>query len=221
MIDFIDISSWQGDIDLSPLPIDAVIVKATQDIDYVNPYCDSKVQQAISLGLLWGFYHFAGDSNPRLEADYFIENCENYFKHGIPVLDWEGNQSVEWVNIFVNRVHERTGVWCWIYANPWRFNQGGVEPNCARWVASYPPVSHPGFEYDGETPYANGNVVAWQYCSDGRIAGFDGDLDLNHYYGNAESWRKYAMVVESPKGEIYIDKPGCNNGCCPCCHCKG
>lgn len=220
MINFIDISSWQGDIDLSPLPIDGVIVKATEDVNYVNPYCDPKIQQAISLGLLWGFYHFAGDSNPTAEADFFIDNCENYFHNGIPVLDWETTQTVEWVNEFVGRVHERTGVWCWIYGNPWRFNQGGVEPNCARWVASYPDVANPGFEFDGELPYANGNVVAWQYCSDGRIPGYEENLDLSHYYGDAESWKKYAMV-ESNQNEIYIDKPGCNNGCCPCCHCKG
>lgn len=57
MLNGIDISGWQGDIDLSKLNFDFVIVKATEGTGYVNPYCDKKVQQAIKLGKKWGFYH--------------------------------------------------------------------------------------------------------------------------------------------------------------------
>lgn len=193
MLKGIDISSWQGDIDLSPLPIDFVIVKATEGVNYVNPYCDPKIQQALSLGLLWGFYHFANDNNPEAEAQYFIDNCMNYFGVGIPVLDWETNQSVECVNKFVKYVHDKTGVWCWIYGNPWRFNQGGVEPNCGRWIASYPNVVHPNLDYDtGSVPDTDGLVCAWQYASDGRISGYNGNLDLNHFYGDKNAWNAYA-----------------------------
>lgn len=204
MLNFIDISSHQRDIDLSPMPIDAVIVKATESLNYVNPYCDKKIMQAERLGLLWGFYHYAQDNDPKAEAEFFIQNCWNYFGHGIPVLDWEESQSVEWVNMFVRQVHERTGVWCWIYANPWRFNQGGVEPNCARWVASYPDLYRPDFSYDAEPPECDGLVCAWQYASDGNIHGYDGNLDINHYYGDRDSWLRYANVAESPEDDKII-----------------
>lgn len=203
MLNFIDISSHQGDIDLSVLPIDAVIIKATEATSYVNPYCDSKVQQAKQLGLPWGFYHFAQDGSPEAEADYFIQNCEGYFGEGIPVLDWEVNQSVDWVNRFVARVHEVKGIWCVIYGNPWRFNQGGVEQNCGRWVASY--LSHllyPNFDADeGECPDTDGLVCAWQFASDGRLNGYDGNLDLNRFYGDKGAWAAYAgaKVVLDPE----------------------
>lgn len=209
MLNFIDISSWQGDIDLSPMPLDAVIVKATEGINYVNPWCDPKIEQAKSLGLPWGFFHYAKANNPIAEADFFIENCLGYFGKGIPALDWEEEQSVEWVNTFVNHVHARTGVWCWIYANPRYFNQGGVEPNCARWVASYPDLYRPDFSYDGDCPECDGNVVAWQYASDGDISGYDGNLDINHYYGDKESWLRYAGCGKEndahiePKTEVF------------------
>ena len=38
----IDISKWQGNIDLSVVPCDFVIIKATQGIGYVSEYFDSK-----------------------------------------------------------------------------------------------------------------------------------------------------------------------------------
>lgn len=221
MLKFIDISSWQGDIDLSPLPIDAVVVKATEGLTYVNPYCDKKIQQAINLGLEFGFYHYARSNDPIAEANFFIDNCLGYFNHGIPVLDWEEDQSVDWVNKFVQHVIDRTGINPWIYANPWRFNQGGVNMVCDRWIASYPNVSHPDLEYDpGNVPNTDGAVCAWQYCSDGRINGYSGNLDLNHFYGDVDAWRRYANVQTEPSSEIYLDQPACEKGCCPCCKCR-
>lgn len=198
MLRGIDISSHQGDIDLAPLPIDFVIVKATEGTGYVNPYCDPKVQQAKNLDLCWGFYHFAGVNGAVEEATYFINNCTDYFSQGIPVLDWEGEQSVDWVNTFVRTVHDQTGIWTWIYANPWRFNQGGVEANCARWVAQYPNVIRPSLDYDpGEPPATVGLVACWQYASDGNVSGYNGNLDVNHFFGNRDAWKKYA-------GDVYI-----------------
>lgn len=207
MLKGIDISSHQGDINLSPLPIDFVIIKATEGLTYVNPYCDKKYQQALKLGKLTGFYHFARNNNPEKEAQWFIDNCLGYLGVGIPALDWEDNQSVEWVNSFVRYFHEKTGIWCWIYANPWRFNQGGVEKNCGRWIAKYPNVKHPNLDYaPGAIPKTDGLVCCWQYASDGRINGYNGNLDLNHFYGDTNAWKKYAQrsvsVPNAPKPEI-------------------
>jgi lysozyme len=191
----IDTSNWQGDYDLGATGVDFVIAKATEGTGYVDPYCDGTVQKARESGRCWGFYHFAGGGDPTAEADYFIDNCENYFGEGIPVLDWEGEQDVDWVNSFSGRIYERTRVRPWIYANPWRFNQGGVDSDCARWLASYPDVSAPGFDYaEGcDWPDAEGNVVAWQFCSDGMIEGIGGGCDCDLYCGDAESWRRYAL----------------------------
>lgn len=196
MLDFIDISSYQADLNLVAVSssIQGVIVKATEGNSYVNPYCDRHYRQAKNSDLLRGFYHFAGGSDPLAEAAFFYRNVLGYLHDGIPVLDWEGNQTVDWVNGFVRQFHDLTGIWCWIYANPWRFNQGGVEPNCARWVASYPEVGHPTFVQAAswKCPDADGNVVAWQFCSDGRVPGYNANLDCSVYYGDRESWLRYA-----------------------------
>lgn len=204
MVRFIDISNWQGGIDLPALlpNVDGIVCKATEGATFVDPYCDGWVQQCINAGKPWGFYHFAGSGDAIEEATHFIQNTINYFEHGIPVLDWEGNQSVDWVNEFVAEVYSSTHVWPWIYGNPWRFNQGGVEPNCARWVAEYPAVTSPSFEQaeSWECSETDGNVVAWQFCSDGRVSGYNGNLDCSLFYGTENQWRAYAKGDNKDSG---------------------
>lgn len=194
-IHFIDIASYQQGLDLRQAAgdIGGVVIKATEGTGYVNPCCDDHWNQAGEAGLLRGFYHFAGDGDPVTEADYFMEHAAGYFGQGVPVLDWEGNQDVAWVNSFVSRVHDVKGVWCWIYANPWRFNQGGVEANCMRWVAAYPAVTSPTFEQaEGwDAPEADGMVGAWQFASDGRLSCWGGNLDFDLFYGDAAAWAAY------------------------------
>lgn len=200
MLRGIDISNWQAGLDAdSVFPnVDFVICKATEGIAFVDGYCDSWVQWCRAHGKPWGFYHFANVNSPAMEATHFINNTSNYFGEGVPVLDWEGDQSVDWVNEFVKIVHDQTGIWPWIYANPWRFNQGGVEQNCMRWIASYPDVLRPGLDYDpGEPPETDGLVGCWQYASDGQVPAYPGNLDVNHFFGSVGAWQAYAGVPSS------------------------
>lgn len=210
MLNFIDTSNWQGGYNPALTGADAVIVKATEGTGYVDPYCDPIIQHAMAAGMPWGFYHFASDGDAVAEAVHFINNCSGYFGSGIPVLDWEGNQGVDWVNRFVETVHEQTGVWPWIYANPWRFNQGGVNPNCARWVASYPDVASPTWSQaqGWDCPAADGNVVAWQFCSDGAVGGVSGNVDLDLFYGTKEQWQAYVRGSANRVDAIGPDSPG-------------
>lgn len=221
MLNGIDISSWQGDIDLSPLDIDFVIVKATEGTYYVDYYCDIKIQQAKELGKKWGFYHFASGGDAIAEADYFVDHCWNYFHHGVPVLDFEADAiacGAGWAEKFLNRVYERTGVRALIYMSQFVTNQFDwykVAANHGLWVAMYPNVINPDFSYDPEfnAPIGAWGVIAiWQYCSDGRIGGYDGNLDLNHAYMTPEAWDKYAGVekVHEPEPEPEPDTPSSN-----------
>ena len=204
MLKGIDISNWQAGITPSSLPIDFCICKATEGLQFVDRYCDPWVQDCISHGILWGFYHFANNNDAVSEADFFLSNTYNYFGNGIPVLDWEQGQSVQWVNTFVNYIHNETGIWPWIYSNPWCFNQGGVEQNCMRWVAAYPNVIRPSLDYDpGDPPETDGLVGCWQFASDGYVPGYDGNLDINHFYGDRNTWLAYAGA----KQETPIPQP--------------
>lgn len=228
MMRFMDISDWKNGIDLDHVaaPLDAVVVKATQGDYYVSECCDYWVQKLKKMGKPWGFYHFAdARTDPESQASYFVDNCLNYFGEGIPILDWEdlyengdlvSSPTIDWVDMFVNRVHELTDVWPWVYGNPWRFDQGRITQNCAVWIADYPEVVSPSFE-DAESwqcPEANGNVVAWQFCSDGKLGGYDGELDLNLFYGDVKAWNAYAkgdrktpapVLPQQPKDETVFE----------------
>lgn len=184
-----DVSNWQSGYSTDWLirTSDFLIMKATEGLDFVDGYCDGWVQACRRAGHPWGFYHFARNNDPIAEADFFVDDTANYFGEGIPVLDWEDGQSVAWVNAFVERVHSRTGIWPWIYANPWRFQLGGVNENCGRWVASYPG----GVPSPQDCPAADGvPVCCWQYTST--------PLDKNYFYGDEEAW--YAYVRGDAEG---------------------
>jgi hypothetical protein len=187
-----DVSNWQSGYSTDWLirTSDFLIMKATEGLDFVDGYCDVWVQACLNAGHPWGFYHFARNNDPIAEADFFVDSTINYFGEGIPVLDWEDGQSVAWVNAFVERVHSRTGIWPWIYANPWRFQLGGVNENCGRWVASYPG----GVPSPDACPAADGvPVCCWQYTST--------PLDKNYFYGDGETWRAYATGGKETEGD--------------------
>ena len=111
----IDISNWQAGIDLSKVPADFVIMKATQGTTYVSPDCDRQYQQARKLGRLRGVYHYVDGSGATQEADYFVDHCKGYIHDAILAIDWEQEQNHAWGNYeylkqLVRRVIERTGV---------------------------------------------------------------------------------------------------------------
>lgn len=180
---------------LSPVlsSVDFCIVKATEGGTFVNSYCDRVVQECISAALPWGFYHYGRNNDPVKEADFFIQSCWNYFGHGIPVLDWEEDQSAGWVNKFVRRVYERTKVWPWIYGNAWRFDGGDVERNCGRWVARYPKkITSLDYDLSGYTNKVDGLMCAWQFSESIKIPGYSGTLDGDVFYGSISQWNAYA-----------------------------
>ena len=109
----IDVSGWQSTIDISRVPCDFVIAKATGRTKLVSSACDKQIQAAKKAGNLWGFYHFArekgyGASTAEAEAKYFVKNCKNYFGSGVPVLDFEQDVAscgVTWAKTFLDTVH--------------------------------------------------------------------------------------------------------------------
>ena len=69
----IDISRWNP-VDLSKVPCDFVIIKATQGTGYVSPTYKSQIAQADSLGKLLGVYHYASSGGAIDEADHFLKS---------------------------------------------------------------------------------------------------------------------------------------------------
>lgn len=195
----IDISNWQKGIDLSKVPCDFVIAKATQGTGYVSPDCARQIEQARSCGKLFGVYHYVAGGNPTAEADYFVDNCKNWVGKGIFAIDWEAEQNGAWGNEayleqVVARVKARTGIPPIIYVQASRYQQ--VKPvadrqNCGLWIAQYADMNATGYQ---NTPWNEGAYACAirQYASTGRLNGWGANLDLNKFYGDRAAWNAYA-----------------------------
>lgn len=195
----IDVSSWQTGIDVSKVPADFVIAKATEGTNYVNPDCDRVVQQCIKLGKCWGTYHYVNGSGAVAEADYYANNVKGYIGKGILCIDWESGSNRAWGNYayletLVSRVIERTGIKPIIYVQASAYAPTAAvaqRHDCGLWIAQYADMNATGYQ---DTPWNEGayNCAIRQYSSAGRLPGWNGNLDLNKFYGDAAAWRKYA-----------------------------
>ena len=142
----IDISSYQRGLDVSVPSVDFCIVKSTEGTYQVQDTCDPWVQRLIELGRLWGFYHVMSSEDGTRQADFFLKNCINYFRHGIPILDIEGISSRYPNNPgiaydFCKRVIDETGVVPMVYMNSACLRGADWtrvrDLGCGLWIANY------------------------------------------------------------------------------------
>lgn len=196
----IDISSHQTGINLAAVPADFVIVKTTQGNWYVNPDADRAYQQAKKAGKLLGIYHYIdGRGGAAAEVDYFINNCRGYLGEALIAVDWEIDDNTQWGNTayleqVVRGIIEKTGIRPLIYgmqAGYAQLKSVADKLNCGLWVAQYANYEPTGYQAH---PWNEG--AYWcairQYTSAGRLAGYNGNLDLNIAYMDRNAWVKYA-----------------------------
>lgn len=209
MLKGLDIAYPQKGLNLADVAgkVDFVFVKATDGLTIVDKNCDGWVQQAKSLGLKWGFYHEMNSATGIAQADFFVDNCKNYFGEGIPVLVVEGITGYPndpgRAEDFVREVQKLTGATPMLYigGSPLRERrdewQRLLDLGCALWISNYyygyDAVS---FDIDADCmsdpspwPFAS----AWQFTSSGDLGvGFKLDLDL--FFGDAAAWDAIAGV---------------------------
>lgn len=203
----IDISNHQRGLDLSKIKTDFVIVKATEGTTLVMDTCDGFYQQAKSLGIPRGVYHFARPeyNSAEAEAEYFLKHTEGYRNDAIMVLDYESPGCVDpnWALRWLNYVYEKTGVRPMIYMNDSTARGQNwtnvIAADYGLWVAKYR-------DYDADYNYDMSNAgtsptggkwpfyAMWQWTSVGRLDGYSGNLDCNIFYGTVDTWNAYAGI---------------------------
>lgn len=192
----VDVSQWQGNIDWGAVKRSGVnigIIKMSGGD--AGLYADSKANAnyygAKAAGLALGGYHFAGGNNAQNEADFFVACMAPTEENDVFVLDWEIPHAnpVGWCLAFVNRVHERTGVWPLVYMNGSTANSYDWNPvlqNCGLWVANW--NNDPDGPAVTSRPY-----VMHQYTSSGSVQGIAGRVDLDAWYGTVAQFNKYGF----------------------------
>lgn len=208
----IDIASHQKTLNIAQVKADFVIIKATGGTNYVNPYCNHHYEQTKKTKKLIGLYHYAHEysSNHTAihEANYFIKNIKNYVGSAMLVLDYEEplnhhsftQKDVTWIYDFIKQVKKLTGVICVLYVSKSVVQKLDfkrvVNANVALWYAQYANYSPMGYVSkpwtDSKGTGSWKSVAMFQYTSTGKLPGYNGNLDLDIFYGTKKAWKAYA-----------------------------
>ena len=184
----IDISSHQGGLNVGALWADFVIVKATEDDDYTNPYLASQANATLGASKRLGVYHFARPGDAQAQARFFVAAAGAYIGKATFWLDWEANavpQGPAWAKVFLDTVRALTGSTPGIYMNGSAldgYDWSAVCPSYPLWYAGGPNYSDYGTSYsDPAVPSVSywGQPLIHQYTEDGVLPGYSGTLDLN------------------------------------------
>ena len=207
----IDVSSNQPSNICSLVDYDFAIVKATGNPpgyawNYKNPFMEQQVEDALYRRGCAGLYHFTFGRAAKEEADFFCDTVADYVGRAMLVIDYEGyatSNGREWLRSFAQRVKYRTGVNPVVYASSSVIREQDLESlaeedNLSLWSANYYLGYQAIYGYDTSQCKADvPSAALWQFTSQGVLDGYDGYLDLNVFYGDADAWMRYCV----PEGE--------------------
>jgi GH25 family lysozyme M1 (1,4-beta-N-acetylmuramidase) len=210
----IDIASYQGDMDISKVSADFVIVKATQGTDYTNPYFSKQTQATLAAGKKLGVYHFidvsSGEGSMAQQAQYFVNTIKSYIGQAVLVLDWENTNTgsdalrkgPSYAKQFLDEVYRLTGVRALIYMSQGvtsTYDWSSVAAAGYKlWVASYPK------DYQNRTGYVSNptpistnygawsSPTIWQYSDSTKVSGYSNGVDVDAFYGTTAYWDSLA-----------------------------
>lgn len=219
-----DISAYQEGIDLSVGDYDFCIIKATEGTTSISKTFYDYAVQLTRLDKLIGCYHFARpDISPTIrtmenEAQHFLDvvTSAGLLNKAILVLDWEKEpfNNEELISAWVNYVKERTNSAVFIYGSKsklMKWRSWKVFKDNLIWLAQYPTIKtfpigqHPTAIYNNikvpeEIPWA-----IWQYTSNGKYPGYNGNVDLDLAQITKEEWKRLAGDSEEAKSEVLTD----------------
>ena len=209
----IDVSNWQRGINCATIPGDFVIIKVSEGVGYTDPNWEACANAAYSAGKKIGLYHFARPeygNNAYSEANFFSAKISGWRGRAIAVLDYEMTTNVSWARAWLDSVASSFGSNPWIYISAGAVrgaNWSSVSSRYGLWIAGYYYGYRNFYGYAPyNLPYGIGswkNVAAFQYTSSGRLNGWNGNLDMNVFYGSRKTWDAYAQNKKAPSVPSY------------------
>lgn len=213
-LDGVDIAmSYEGTFDPYSVAGDFVVIKTTEGtslrwsdgVGEASSYT-SMADRTLDAGKLLGFYHFATAGASMVEqARAFVESVRDYLGKAVLFLDWENTSYSDVTSLgvgaakeWLDTVYNLTGVRPLIYMSRSVVNEydwsSVADAGYGLWCAQYPDMDAQ-YGYLG-SPWmgSSSGFGAWewptvfQYTSTGRLDNFNGDLDLDKFYGSAEDW---------------------------------
>ena len=190
----LDISRWQGDVDFNKVK-NAGVTFVMMRIGVSNDVgeelsMDSKYKQNIErakeAGLKVGVYVYTTAINEDMakEAANFVIDCLDGVKLDFPIVfDWENWSKFRKYEISIHDLNntfiafdkelQKHNLSAMLYSSKYYLNvmwEDRVKNNYQVWLAHY--TDNKMTDYDGK-------FNMWQMCSDGRIDGINGDVDID------------------------------------------
>ena len=203
----IDVSHFQGTIDWSAVAGDQIhfaIVKATGGETYTDPQFHNNWHGTRTAGLVRGAYHFFyAEDDPVKQAEHFVQTVGELKSRDLPafldveILDGVAPQKLaERVLIWLETVHKQTGKRPVIYSDMYFARQYLDHPDLAEyplWIAEYSDELSP-----LPKVWQSRGWHFWQHSQSGRVAGIEGNVDLDVYQGGLDALKAFAAGQRSP-----------------------
>lgn len=170
--------------------VEAVFIKCTEGLSYVNPWYARDLAGALEAGLQAIAYHYAGMLDPTNEARFFRFHAGARAR----VLDYETNTNVAWARTFLAEL-ELPPNECMTYGSLSSLVQFYVQIPSMIWVAAYGQGS-PGFG------------VCWQFTDEAEISGITGPVDEDKWQGDESQFDAlFGITVEGEESMFLAPTP--------------
>ena len=219
----IDVSKWQGTIDWTKVSKDDIqfVMIGTKAKTGLDEQFHANAKNAAQNGVKLGAYIYSRATNTTeatKEADFVLNLIKDYpisypIAYDIEDDATQGSlsksQLTQIIDIFCNKI-KAAGYYPIIYANDyWISNKfdSNIPKKYPIWVARY------NVKHTFATP------VMWQASSTGRVAGINGDVDINFQYQSfegktpANTWRniggkRYCYRNYQPQKSTWVQEQG-------------
>jgi lysozyme len=168
----------------------AIIHKATQGTNYIDPKCKDRLLAAQDAGLLIAAYHFGDSSSVADQAVHYMNTIE-LMPGDFGILDYEQNpaskqftmgpsQAASFISLLT-----KAKIAPIIYGSdlitemPAKIAASVVSMGAWLWHADYISV-----ENKLPAPWTAAQRLFWQYTGSGSLPGISGKMDLNVYDGS-------------------------------------
>ena len=188
----LDVSRWQGDINFQKVKdagVEFVFIRvgSQRGVDgeyYIDPKFERNIKGFKDVGIPVGIYFYSyanSKANAKKEAKWIIEQLKPY-KIDLPVVfDWENWSFYQEFNLsfyniseiaktYLNEM-EKAGYEGMLYSSKYYLENVWFKQKYPVWLAHYTTKTN----YQGE-------YKVWQMCSNGRVDGIYGDVDINIMY---------------------------------------
>lgn len=187
LIDGIDVSSHQGDIDWAKVTANDDLrfayVKATEGATYRSPHYQSNVTQAQHHGLLVGSYHYLSTTST-ISEQYanFVGAMSTVTQDLIPMIDvedrgtWSRSQLIDSLALLAGMLERHYKRRPMIYSTMDFYNQN-LSPQFNRYplyIGRYSSAK-PAISWDGD-------YTIWQFTEDGIMAGINVYVDMARFH---------------------------------------